>query len=242
MRRSPLSSACVEGCDPEGVVAIRIRGHFQDIEIKAWHELRAGDTARPCPDVRVAIGFLRDFARDPLSMAALREFASRRLHVSSLYRWSDHEILERIAGHLSAGQFRLVPRDRFSTPFDAGDFRELEDRPPTGRVISPHAPDGGIRRPRPLDEVRAHAPLAPETAPPPIVRPWITFTVIDDETGAPAASVELRLKKPDGTVGTYTTDTAGTVHLTDLPTGTCDLEEVLDGQAFEIVGIEISRS
>jgi hypothetical protein len=67
------------------------------------------------------------------------------------------------------------------------------------------------------------------------VTPWVAFQVIDHDTDAPAAGVSVRLKLPDGTVATYTTDDDGLVHLPDLPDGTCDLEQVLDGEGIEIV-------
>jgi hypothetical protein len=79
--------------------------------------------------------------------------------------------------------------------------------------------------------------LSPEAAfpPPPIVNSWVTFKLILEDTGEPASGVDLRLKGPDGTVSTYTTDAAGTVHISDLPPGTCDLERVLDIDALEVV-------
>jgi hypothetical protein len=86
----------------------------------------------------------------------------------------------------------------------------------------------------------AAEPISPEAAfpPPPIVKSWVTFKLILEDTGEPASGVDLRLKGPDGTVSIHTTDAAGTVHLSDLTPGTCDLEQVLDIDALEVVHFE----
>lgn len=194
----------------------RLRHHFRDFEIKAWHDMCPGDIVTRFHDVHSALRFLTDLMHSgPLAMATLREVATRSLWVRSLYRYSDHEVLQQLAGQLVAGWLCLVPIER-----------------------PERSPSAGGRGPSPvLEESRDDRPAMP-WRPPPSRQPvtsWITFEVIDDETGAPVAGVKLRIKGPNVAVGIYTTDADGIVHLTDLPAGTCDIEQVLDSEAFEIV-------
>ena len=192
----------------------RLYGHFQDFEIREWHEMQPGDVAQPFSDVFSALSFLRRFVHDPLAMAALRKVGGMSLWASSLFKYSDHEVLQQLAWQLVAGRLYLVPLDRPGHGIYGGGGEP---------AVAPEAP---------YDD--SFEPIAPPEEPV-VSTPWITFQVVDDDTATPVAGVKLHLKLPDGTVNTYTTDADGTVHLPDLDPGACDLEHVLDTEAYEVV-------
>lgn len=224
-----------------------VRGRFQDLDLDV-SIARGPGTRRDDP--HLALACLLRVASDPFAMGALREIASRDLGISAVYRCTDGELLDQIARQVAAGRLCLVPRDRPARPSAPEGSGALPPREPTpeesaegSRVplhpVSPQPPTGG-HGPAPSSPTPAPpaTPAPSESAPTGVVTPWITVRLIDDATGAPAANVRLRLRKPDGTVGIYTTDAAGSVHLTDLPSGTCDLEEVMDEDALEVVRVE----
>jgi len=64
---------------------------------------------------------------------------------------------------------------------------------------------------------------------------WITFQLLDDETEDPVAGANMRVTLSDGSVGTYTTDANGVVHIANVPPGPCDLEQIDAEQYVEIV-------
>lgn len=66
---------------------------------------------------------------------------------------------------------------------------------------------------------------------------WIAFKVLYDDTDEPVAGVDLKIKLPDGSTSTYTTDGAGKIYISGLPDGTCDVQEMLDNDALEIVEV-----
>jgi hypothetical protein len=66
---------------------------------------------------------------------------------------------------------------------------------------------------------------------------WIAFRVIDDATEEPYAGVQLKIKLPSGEVREFTTDGAGRIRIDGLKPGSCDIEKMLDDQAFEVVKV-----
>lgn len=198
---------------------IRLRGQLQDFEIRAWHDMRTGEVAMPCHDLPSTLRLLSSLAHDsPLAMDALREAAAASLRAPCLYRYDDQDVLEHLAGQLAAGWLRLVAHER-----------------PAGTAFA----DGtGLALAR--EQVRDDRPTLPQrpARQPASIASWIAFQVIDDATGAPVPGVDLHLKGPEAASGSYTTDGEGLVHLDGLPAGTCDLEQVLDSEAFEIVRFE----
>jgi hypothetical protein len=227
-------------------MATRLRGHFEDFELRSRHELRPEEAVRSFSDARFALRFLSGLAGDPFAMSALRQVAARGLQAASLRERNDREVLEQLARDLSSGRLYLVPLERFEgylPPTSAASSSAAGETHPDTRASSGDSGRGPNRRPRAAPMAGAGAaaePISPEAAfpPPPIVNSWVTFKLILEDTGEPASGVDLRLKGPDGTVSTYTTDAAGTVHLSDLPPGTCDLERVLDIDALEVVHFE----
>lgn len=197
----------------------RLRGQLQDFEIRAWHDMRTGERGLPSRDPPSTLRLLADLAgNSPLAMGALREVAAGSLRVSCLCGYSDQDILEYLAGQLATGWLCLVPLERSWSPTVVGSAG-LWPAPVQARDDRPVMPPGPTHGRRP-------------------VASWITFEVVDDVTGAPMAGVGLRLKGPDAAPVTCTTDAEGLVHLAGLPAGSCDLEQVLDSEAFEIVRFE----
>jgi hypothetical protein len=205
------------------------------------------DLARPFFDRFAALNFLRPFASDPAAMAALRELAARCSGDRSFGRLApNHEVLLQLAWRLHERLLFLVPLEpvRDSSGPGAGTGSQTE----TAETQAQGSEHG---RPGQADEsetVRLRGPApAPPTAPPPTPKAaaplagtthWITFQLVDDETGKPIAGVDLRVALSDGNTQTYRTGADGTVHVADIPDGTCDLEELLDGQGFEVIALE----
>lgn len=205
----------------------RLYGDLQVYEIRAWHEVQPGDVSRPFFDVSSAVGFLRRFMHDPFAMTALRELTASTFWAPSLSARSDQDIIHQLAAQLIAGRLCLVPLSRSETYLPAGGTSRSPVLDETEEAVEDESP------------VRPHQTQAHEPEPPvpsaQATTPWITFQVLDDDTGAPVAGVDLRLRLPDGTVRTYTTGGDGVITASDLPAGTCDLEQMLDEEAFEVV-------
>lgn len=197
----------------------RLRGQLQDFEIRAWHDMRMSAGSLPSRDMPSTLRLLAGLAgNSPLAMAALREVAAGSLRVSCLYGYSDQDVLEYLAAQLATGWLCLIPLERsWSSPFaGSAGLSPAREQARDDRPVMPHGP---AREPRPAAS-------------------WIAFQVVDDATGAPMAGVGLRLKGPDAAPVTCTTNAEGLVHLADLSAGPCDLEQVLDPEAFEIVRFE----
>lgn len=193
----------------------RLHGELQVYEIRAWHEMQPGDVSRPFFNVSSAAAFLRAFMHDPFAMTALRELTASTFWASSIYACSNHDIIQQLAEQLVAGRLCLVP------------LKRIERYLPAGGTRLPTVPNGTQQ-----EEPPGSGTSVPEEH---VATNWITFRLIDDDTEAPIAGVELRVTLPDGVTRTYATDHSGQVHLTDLPDGTCDLEQLLDDEAFEVV-------
>ena len=67
---------------------------------------------------------------------------------------------------------------------------------------------------------------------------WVEFMLLDDDTGEPIANVPLKLKLPDGSSIEVTSDSNGCVRCDDIPEGNCEIEEILDEEAFEVSALE----
>lgn len=203
----------------------RLRGLLHDFEIRRPHEVRAEDPPAREFDEASARSFLRPFTRDPFAMASLRGFAAGSLPDGGVGSMSDDRIVERLAALLAQGRLRVVPLPRFES---------------LARAF-------GTRGPEPVDEpvddpagtpASAPPPSAPASSEKPSSQQWISLQLLDDDTGAPIAGVELRLRLPDGSVGTFATNGQGVVRLDDFPEGTIDLEDVADTEGFEVVRFE----
>lgn len=232
-----------------------IHGRFHDFEIGASHRAGPRPGKMRFDDPHAALSFLLDLRGDPWAVAALREIAIGELDISAVYRLTDSEILDVMARQLSAGRLCVVPHERPHRDFATGGTGALPGRGSADQESSREggaAPDG-TRRPtsgsanrlpaRPFPPSHTPTPFTapasqPASAPAGVATAWIGFRVIDEETGNPAANVRLRIRTPAGSVATYATDAAGRVHIADLPEGSCALEEMIDEEGIEVVGVE----
>jgi hypothetical protein len=86
----------------------------------------------------------------------------------------------------------------------------------------------------------ARKDVAPPPPPPPPKKQektWIEFKVVEDGTGKPVPGVRLRITTPDGIENFYTTNASGLVRIEGLEAGTCEVGEVLDNDALEVVAV-----
>lgn len=202
----------------------------------------------PFSDEVNTLDFLRGFSDDPIAMARLRTVATEGTWATARSKGNDHETLRQLAHQLEAGQFCLIPHERLTrTGYVGGDgAASATVEPPRVEPSTEPAPGPHYDPELPLptygesavggDSAALPEPEAPVPTPVPI--PWIEFQVVHHGTREPVADATLRLRMPDGAVGTYTTDADGIVHLADCPAGPCDLEVVLDEVEAEVVAFE----
>ena len=103
----------------------RLRGTFEQVELREWHEMGTGEAATLIPDACFAGAFLRDLARGPFEMTELRRALERSLTTFSARDFSDDQVIEQLARLLVAGRLVLVP----IRPFDAGTVRGAAEAP-----------------------------------------------------------------------------------------------------------------
>jgi hypothetical protein len=98
-----------------------------------------------------------------------------------------------------------------------------------------------IPQPRAAGSGKDGAGSAPDAPPPPPktkAKTWIEFKVIEDGTGKPVGGVRLRVTTPDGIENFFTADSAGLIRIEDLDPGKCDIGEMTDADALEVVSIQ----
>jgi hypothetical protein len=158
--------------------------------------------------------FLRGFLLDPMSMRGLRDMLGDNGRFCDLSRLSDHQAIDELAWHLLHGHFRIIP------------CRLLRRGPVplAGRDGAAEA-DEEDDRPSPPSSATSDTDN------------WIRFQVIDDGTEEPIPRVRLKVKLPSGEVRDLTTDADGTIEIKSLPAGTCDIQNMIDDAAFEVVRV-----
>jgi len=211
--RLAVKGVLTEGADP--------------LRIIEGHRLRREDAPLEFPDELSAHTFLRRFLRDPFSLAVLRNHLLEVVWESNLWRLDEHAMIREFARHLVSGRIRIVPA--------------LEGVAPTRSSI-PHKAAGENqqeKREERQEERPAKRPVVfPEASRPVETHNWIKLKVVDDETGEPLPGVPVKIKLPSGEVGTPKTDWKGVIEVYELPPGTLDILEMLDEEAFEVVGID----
>jgi hypothetical protein len=193
----------------------------QAIELWRWDEGYKADAILEFRDASALLDFLRAHLEDPLGMQTLRDVLAEELTFTAISRMDDHEVLEQLAWHMLCGYIKLVPL-----------------------AISQPAVQAGISVQERPEATEEEAPIGPVvTAAPPVVaaseavRHWIKFQVVDEDTNQPLPGVGLKIKLPTGALKEYTTDANGMVEINDLPHGTCDIEQMLDPDALEVMPI-----
>ena len=187
----------------------------QKIEVLMWYECDPSATFMDFRDEFFAYRFLRDFMNNPLNMMTLREVLVESLPITNVFRLTDDDILEQLAWQIARGRVRLVLHEYASAmgtggSADSAEAEEEEQEEPA---------------PVPADATQE------ETY-------WIAFQVIDDEANEPMSGIRLKVKLPTGAVNEYTTNADGLVRIDNLPSGTCDIEEIFSSYALEIVQVE----
>ena len=81
-------------------------------------------------------------------------------------------------------------------------------------------------------------PDAPPPPPKAKSKTWVEFKVVEDGTGKPVGGVRLRVTTPDGIENFYTADSAGLIRIEDLDPGQCDIGEMIDADALEVVSLQ----
>ena len=144
-------------------------------------------------------------------MSVLRDLVVERHGTSDLSNLHDHRLLEFIAWELEEGRLRV-----------AEEFRAMSS---IGRAQAPVKDDTGDK------------PFEPPPEPPKDEKTWITFQILDDETGQPVAGVTLTVKLTDGTTKKSKSDGSGLIEFKDIPPGACSIESMSDSDALEVVSV-----
>ena len=91
---------------------------------------------------------------------------------------------------------------------------------------------------RPIQPAQGEAPAQPAggggKAP---TKTWVAFKVVSEDTGEPVPHVRLRVTLPDDTENFYTTNMEGKVRIENIKPGTCDIGEMTDKDALEVVAV-----
>jgi len=207
-----------------------LRSGTQQVEILRPHECDPDDKPMEFRNTFSALNFLRRFMYDHFNMMTLRSILAEVLPIMNITSLTDDEILQRFTWQVVHSYFKLVLR--------------VEETP---RMIFPITPseEAASENETEADEVTAEGPV-PSTAPnaaaattaPQVTANWFEFRIVDDETDQPVADVRIRIKLPTGESREHTTDANGVVRIDDVPEGTCDIEEILDPHASEVVQVE----
>ncbi len=196
-----------------------LRHGVQRVEILRSHECDSDDIPMKFGDRLLMLEFLRGFMHDPLNMATLRNALAEQLPFMDIIRLKDDEILQQFAWQITRRYFELVPRvielSRFVGPGASSDDSEADSEAGAGEAAAP-----------------------PAAAAPQEETDWIEFRVVNDETDLPVPGIGLKVKLTTGETKDYTTDANGIVRIDDLPPGTCDIVEITDPDASEVVRVE----
>lgn len=206
-------------------MAITLRSAHHRLELVPWHETRERHpSVRPqsYADARL---LLRSLANDTANLEALRRVLRRYGSQTDLPGAADEEMLDYFARLIAEGRMRIRGELPGETPGGG------TETPPPKRPKQKPQEEPLPRAPAPPPRKPA-APAAPETT-----LSWIKFKIVDDETGEPMSGVKLKIKLPDGSVQELTTDGQGMIHVTDIPSGSSDIQDMFDDDALEVVGL-----
>ena len=219
-----------------------LQSSTQRVEILRSHECDSDDIPMEFRDRSLTLDFLRRLTHNPLNMTTLRSALAEIVPVMDISRLTDDEILQQFAWQIARRYFELVPRvEEFphlvglgtSSDADSGTDSSTDSSVSSGTDSADTAS---------ATETAAQAP-AISAAPTDTVAPeeetdWIEFRVVNDETDLPMSNIGLKIKLSTGEIKDYMTDANGIVRIDDLPPGTCDIIEMTDPDAAEVVGVE----
>lgn len=154
---------------------------------------------------------VRRLAGDASNRSALRRLLKDELPAPDVYRLDDAAVLRQVALRVERGQWRVCQAAASASGGGAAQY------------VTP-VPDTVEKEPVRVEPART------ETG-------WVAFQILDDETGVGVAGVTLTLRLPDGSERDVTTGAGGHIQLTGLPPGPCEILEMSDSDALEVVGV-----
>lgn len=244
-----------------------LQSSTQRVEILRPHERGSDDIPMDFRDRFLTLDFLRRLTHNPLNMITLRDALAEIVPVTDISRLTDDEILQQFAWLVACKYFELVPmveemprlvglgtlREADSTA-DSSASSEADSAGPAGATetaeqppVTTATPPATIAEPSEttaappatIAEPSATTPAPPVSlAAPEEETDWIEFRVVDDETDMPMSGIGLKIKLPTEEIKDYTTDANGIVRIDDLTPGTCDIVEITDPDAGEVVLVE----
>ncbi len=153
-------------------------------------------------------------------MMTMRAFLDREsLHGWAIARLNDHQVVDRIAQGMVSGRYKLIAAEK--TPLIGGGSTTAPDRTPiapeSSSVPAPRRPAAGRQTTR-----------------------WVEFLVVDHDTWKPVEGVILKIRIPSEGTRTLSTDANGQVRIVGLDAATCDINEIIDLEALEVVKVDSS--
>lgn len=213
-----------------------LQNSTQRIEILRPHELDSDDIPVEFRDIYSALDFLRNFTLDPFSMIALRSVLAGVAPIMNIYRLTDDELLQQLAWQIAYKHLFLVKRAE-ELPHVSGlgvlSDAETEDDSSADSADTADATTELAEQSTTDTEESTDSPAVNEE-----ITDWIEFRIVDDETDMPMPDVGLKIRLPDGEIKDYTTDSNGIVRIDNLSPGTCDIVEMTDPDAAEVIAVE----
>ena len=183
---------------------------------------------------------LRRAMRADRGTASLRRLLSRtHFRPANIHLMTDEEVLRTLTRLVSVGEIQVAPTRWWSREYSrangGADGRAVTTG---GKAVTSSAVTTDEWRGQPMSSAstpidRPFPPASQQTDP----KNWIEFQLVDHETDEPIANVPFRISLPDGGVAEHTSDGNGMIRIDDLPPGFCDIQEIMDKGAFEVVGV-----
>ncbi|MCI5161491.1 MAG: hypothetical protein D3917_05610 [Candidatus Electrothrix sp. AX5] len=186
------------------------------------------EPAAPFAGYEATVICLRRFMHDAYNMTVLRKVLYADSYQFGIHSLSDQEVISQVARKAVRGQI-FIARGK------AAQYGGGSSSPSVKEVVQAEGKKWSKQ-----EYIKSFLEESKST--PPAVEPaqetnWVAFKVLYDDTDEPVAGVDLKIKLPDGTTDIYTTDGAGKIYISGLPDGTCDVQEMLDNDALEVVEV-----
>lgn len=200
-----------------------LRKNNETLQLGTLRDRRTMKSSASFPDYETTLNCLRRFMNDPYNMTVLRRFLGENSCQVTGCVLTDLEVVSQVARKIAQGEFFLA-RKRVVQYGGGGATPSVKE------VVEPE-PKKWNKTEYIKQFLREHE-VEPKQE-----TNWVAFQVLDDDTDEPVAGVKLKIKLPDGTANVYTTDGAGKIYISGLPDGMCDVEEMLDDDALEVVEV-----
>lgn len=163
-------------------------------------------------DPEITSYMLRQAASDPIKQQSLRRIVYEQGYGRPMDRLSTVDLPDLLGKWLTEGRPGLADLEQREYPTSARGIGE-----------EPAAPEEAQEPEETLPEIETF---------------WVRFQVVDDETSEPLSDIRLRIRAPGRGSQEYTTDQQGMIYLDGLSDGVCDIEQMLDDAALEVVRVE----